>query len=482
MQKNNDNQIYYEVSQSQKATFIGHLYAKKIMPFNITFPVNVGTINFEALQKAFDSLIQRHDILRTTLLLVDGKVKQVVWSHKSSQVKIDVINLMNTNDKEKKIEKIGRDLNHAIFKLDQHPWLTLTLIKLEKNKNILYFNIPHMIADMQSIEVIKNELSKLYKSHLNGESIKTPNIFHYKDYIAEVNEILSSDKREKHRLYWMNLLKETPKIKLTSFFSYSKSNRSKSYKETILQEINECCGTISPKMESDFLGTVSFLKFEQGHSFNFIIDSERLLSLKKIVKETRTNLSVVLIATFYLLIYKLTGEKNIIIGINSNLRDREKLNDVIGFFINTVLIRYQIDEPVDINNLISGVYMSFIKSLRHKIYPFERALFDSDIPLHCVGNLFLNITSNETSLSIKNNQDTNHSDNIVYPYFDIDCHISLFNNIVEIQCNYKIDLFTKQTIEFIFNQYLEMIDDFKINATQKNQNPKLTLYDKSKND
>jgi len=480
MQNNNDNQIYYEVSQSQKATFIGHLYAKKIMPFNITFPVNVGTINFEALQKAFDSLIHHHDILRTTLLLVDGKVKQKVWPHKSSQVKIDVINLINSNDKEKKLEKIGRDLNNAIFKLDQHPWLTLTLINLEKNKNILYFNIPHMIADMQSIEVIKNELSRLYKSHLTGESIKTPNIFHFKDYLAEVNEILCGDKREKHRLYWINLLKETPKINLTSFFSYSKSNRSKSYKETILQEINECCGAISPKIESDFLGTVSFLKFEQGHSFNFIIDSERLLSLKKIVEETKTNLSVVIITTFYLLIYKLTGEKDIIIGINSNLRDSEKLNEVIGFFINTVLIRYKIEESNDLKKLTKSVYMSFIKSLRYKIYPFEKALFDSDTPLHCVGNLFLNITSNENSISSKNNQDTHHSDNAVYPYFDIDCHISLFNNIVEIQCNYKIDLFTKRTIEFIFTQYLEMIDSFKMNTSQKIQDIELKVYDKSK--
>jgi hypothetical protein len=483
MQKNNDNQRYYEVSQTQKAAFIGHLYAKtkkQIIPFNVSDSIKIKNLNLEILKKTFDILIQRHEIFRTTLLMVDGEVKQKVWDHDPSLFNIKIINLKKSKDKEKKLFKLKFDFSQMLFKCNQRPWLRVKLIMFDENVSVLLIVTPHMITDDSSMHFIKKEISLIYKTHLNGDSINTHKIIQYKDYIAEINEILRSDKGKKHRLFWKNILNELPNNNLTTLFSNNKSNKNISYKETIRKEINECCGTISTQMEYDFFGTVSFLKFEQGAGYYFIIDSQRLMILKGLSKESNVSMSHIIIATFHLLIYKLTGERDNIIGICSNLRDRKELNNIIGCLTNTVLFRYRIEGSIDLIDFIKTVYMSFIKTLRHQIYPFEKALYDSDVPLHRISNLFLNITGFENVINNNCNQESIHTDNTGNPYFDINCGISIYNNIVEINCGYKTSLFSKDTIEFIFSKYLELIDGFKMNTTQKIHDIELKLYDKSK--
>lgn len=481
MQKNNDNQIYYEVSQTQKAAFIGHLYAKtkkQIVPFNVSDSIKIRNLNLEVLKKTFDILIQRHEIFRTTLLVVDGEVKQKVWDHDSSLFNIKIVNLKKSKDKENKLNKLKCDFNQTLFKCSQRPWLRVKLIMYDENISVLLIVAPHMITDDSSMHFIKKELSLIYESHLNGKSINTPKILQYKDYIAEIKEILRSDKGEKHRLYWKNVLNELPNNNLTTLFSNNKFNKSKSYKETIRKEINECCRKISTQIEDDFFGTVSFLKFEQGAGYYFVIDSQRLIILKGLVKESNVSMPHIIIATFHLLIYKLTGERDNIIGICSNLRDRKELNNIIGCLTNTVLFRYKIEKSIDLIDYIKNVYMSFIKALRHQIYPFEQALYDSDVSFHRISNLFLNIVGSENVISNNYNQESIHIDNIGNPYFDINCGVSIYNNVVEINCGYKTSLFSKDTIEFMFSKYLELIDGFKINATQKIQDIELRLYDK----
>ncbi|NOU17767.1 MAG: hypothetical protein HOO91_09435 [Bacteroidales bacterium] len=483
MKESNENQIYYEASQTQKAAFIGHLYAKtkkQIVPFNVSGSIKIKNLNLEALKKAFDILIQRHEIFRTTLLMVNGEVKQKIWDHDSALFNIKITNLNKSKNKEKQLDQLRSDFSQVLFKCNQRPWLRAELVMFDEKISILLMVTPHMISDDSSINFIKKELSLIYEAYLNGESIDIPKTFQYKDYVTEINEILRSDKGEKYRLYWKNVLNELPSNNLTTLFANSKSNKSTSYKETIRKEINECCRTISTKMENDFFGTVSFLKFERGASYHFIIDSQRLTILKGLVKKSNVSMPHIIIATFHLLIYKLTGERDNIIGICSNTRERKELYNIIGCLTNTVLFRYKIEESIDLIGYIKNVYIGFFKALRHQIYPFEKALCDSDVPFHRISNLFLNIIGSEDVINNNYNQEAVHRENAGNPYFNIDCGITIYNNIIDISCGYKTSLFSKDTIEFIFNSYLQLIDSFKINTTQKIQDIELMLYDKSK--
>jgi len=396
----------------------------------------------------------------------DGVIKQKVCTHDNSQFKINIVDLKNSQNINEELLSLGRDSQQAVFKLDQQPWIKATLAQLEGNKHVLFISIPHMIFDNQSMNFIKDELFQLYNYCLKGENILLPDVIQYKDYIAEINKVLADKNGEKHREYWMNLLKKLPENKLRSLYSTANVNKNESYKLSIQQESEECFGKLSPQLVSAFYGTVSCLKFPQGAAYSFYIDSRRFEVLKKLSKESNVVMPILLIGTFHLLIYKLTGEKDSIIGINQSLRDKGNLNKVIGFFINIILIRYKIDDSLTLCEYARGVYENFIKILQHKIYPFEKALFDSDVPLHRVGACNLNIISHEDTTMNKENLESDHQENTVFPHFDMDFNISIYNNIIEIHCSYKTDLFTKSTIDFIFDNYLNMIDSFEINPTK----------------
>jgi hypothetical protein len=467
---------YFEVSQSQKSTFLIYSYSKEnVRPFNISFSINTGAINYDAIKNAFSLLMKHYEIFRTTLLIINGEVKQKVWPYDPSHLKIEIIDLGNSIEKNHIIKNLAIKSEQTNFKPDKCPWLNVKLVRLEKNKHILLISIPHMISDGCSVKFIKNELSQLYKSCVKGETSDPPCVLQYKDYISEINEILKSERGEKHRKYWMNILKKLPSITLTSVYSTTKPNISHSYRVTMEQEIEECCIKLSPRSASTFMGVVSFIKFSQGCTYVFYIDPRRLINLKELAEEAHVSLSVTLIGTFHLLIFLLIGEKDIVIGINQNLRDTKRLDEVIGFLINTVLLRYELEDSLTLCDYIKTINLCFIKTLRHKIYPFEKALYDSDVPLHRVGTLFLNIVNRGNEIINKCSLEPHQKDDIVYPYFDIDIHADIYSNIIRLECNYKTEIFTISTIKFIYSKYLDLIDSFKINSNLKIADIKFNL-------
>jgi hypothetical protein len=458
-----NDHTYFDVSLSQKANFFWSLCVKKkAIPFNISFSIDLRNVNYGALNKTFSFLIQQYEIFRTTLLMIDGVVKQKVLAYDPKSFKIEFIDLINSLDKMEILEKLKTDSQQIIFKPYQHPWINVKLVRVEEKKHRLLISIAHMICDMISVGYIKKEISQLYESCIRGEDLIPSNIIQYKDYISEINEILKSEKGEKHRVYWMDVFKEIPSNNLTSTCSNFKHHKSESYRAIIQREIKECCGELSPMKAFAILGEVSFLKYSKGSAYFIYIDQKRMAFLKGLHEISHVNLSVILIATFHLLIFIITGERDVVIGLNVNLRDNKRFKEVIGFLINTVLLRYKIDDSLTIINYIQEIWTCFTRAFRHRIYPFEKALFDSDVPLHRVGTFFLNIKNHEDIIGNADNLNAFHKEGIEYPYFDIDCHINLFKNIVEIQCNFKTDFFTKSSIESIFKTYMHLIDNFKL--------------------
>ncbi|NVO12367.1 MAG: hypothetical protein HXX16_20605 [Bacteroidales bacterium] len=464
-----NNEVYYDASQSQKSTFLRCLCSKeKSNNFNVSFSISIEAVDYNALRKSFDILIQRHEIFRTTLLMIDGVIKQKIWSpHEYSEFKINIIDLKTSSNKKEALLKLEKDSNQTAFKAEQHPWLDVKLVQLEKNEHKLLISIPHMISDYESLPIIINELQLIYKSLLAGEIIRPSNTFQYKDYIAEINNILESKVGEKHYMYWQNILKEIPSSNLTSIYSIAKNNKYKSYKATILQEIDEYFGELPPQIVSAFMGTLSYIIPSQGTTYYLSIDSRRLNILKGVAKESNVLLSVLITSTFHLLIYKLTGEKDTIIGINQNLRDRGDLYKIIGFFINTILFRDKKDDSLTLCEYFRNANRNYVEALQHKIYPFEKALYDSDISLNSLGTFFLNIVNDENVEGNEDGLESNHREEIVFPYFNIDCHIVINSNMVGIRCCYKTEIFAKNTIEHIFSNYFELIDNFEMSTVKK---------------
>lgn len=474
----NDNQIFYEVSRFLEGEYYIYLFASKPVTFNFSITSYIGEIDFDVLEKSFDTLIQKYDVFRTTLLLVGDEVKQRIWEHNPSLLKIEYLDLRNSKNKDRELNKLVKASNQVLFNFQIYPWIDVKLAQLSEIENVLLISMPHFIVDFDSMKFIRKELSQFYKSHLKNEIIKNSEVIHFKDYIAEINQVLASPKGDKHRAYWKRLLTELPTQNLTTTFSNMALNQNNSYKETILQEVKEYLIKLPSQMESNLLGVVSMLREIEGAAYTLYIDQKKFKIIKMLAEKLNIPLSVLIVSTFHLLVYKLSGENDVIIGIHLSLRDKEKFKDVIGYLINTIFVRYKIDDSLRLNEFFKFYYINFIRTSKHKIYPMEKALYDSDVPLHRAGKLFINITNNETTLNLSSTA-ARHSDSPTYSFFDIDCHISLFNNIAEICIHYKAGLFTKVAIEFIFSKYLEMIDELDMSSNKLLKDIKLEYSNRS---
>jgi nonribosomal peptide synthetase DhbF len=458
---------YYPASQNQKIYFFRNFYCQKnIQNVNFIFYLSLKFLDLDVLRKTLVALLKRYEIFRTTLILIDGKVKQKVWHYSKSFLINDVIDLSHVQNKNNEFQNIVADLHQKVFKYNKCPWFITKIVTLEKDVNVLVVSIPHMIVDARSVEIIQTEIYQIYGSYLRQEKIIMPKVLQFKDYIARIDENLNSKNGERLRYFWMNLLKDPPSTNLTTCLSYKNFDKPQTYKETIEQEIRNCFS--SNKIESDFSGIVSNIEYSIGKTFLICLDQKQLKILKMLEDASNVSLAVVFIASFLLLLSKLTGENDIFIGINSSTRDNRELNSVVGFLINTVFFRFKILDTLSLIDYIRKVNLKFLEVQLHRNYPHERALYDSDIPFHKIGIFFMNIMKkNEITKMIFN---PIHLNNSIHPYFDIDCHILIYKNMVEIQCKYKSEIFKESTIDFIFSNYLSMIDNFKINSNYSIRN------------
>lgn len=453
-----DQTIYYDVSQSQRMFYVRASHSLKNI--NSAFSLLIEELDVKTLTTTIAYLIQRHEILRTTLITVDNELKQRIWAYKPSMIKIDLIDLRNKKNRLMEYYKIFNNSKNIIFKPDKCPWLIIKLIKMKKKQTILIITMPHMIVDIRSSEIIKNEICQIYTSILSGGNHELSTSYQYKDYITEVENLINSKKGDRHRLYWNSILKALPETTLSTVLSYSKIAKPDDYIDSIKAEIKESFSMISEELELAFVNKVSFVNYSKGHAYVFCLDQNKFYVLKELSLKSQTSLSVVIVACFHILLYKLTGEADVTIGINTTLRDN-KLNNSIGFFINTLLLRYKLRESCSLIEFVRTINIKFLELITHRVYPHERALWEAGIPLHKVGTFFLNIKRDEEQIINAPLPAPMHLYYDATPYFDIVCNVTIFNNIIKVHSEYKTDIFNKNTIEFIFNSFLEMISNFK---------------------
>lgn len=463
---------YYEATPFQKGIYLKYLVApNKINPLNITVNKKVKDIDLNIIKETLKSIVHRHEILRTSLIHEGGRLKQKVWTFNESLIDIEIIDLSNEIDGNEKLNEIMKLAKETLFSPIKAPWIKFKIIKqsdFEYNINLI---IHHFISDAESMKIILNELLIIYKYLKQSQHVILASPYQFGEYVNECYEIFNSKKGLNHKSFWSSILKDIPTKNLSTMFSYNNICREKSYSKFIRNELLEEFGVLDNEIINRFMGNVSFIRPKKGNSIDLFISRRHVSMLTEFSSEAKVSVQITVIALFQLLIFKLTGEKESIIGINTNLRDKEKHKNTIGFLINTLLLRHQIKSNQNITDFLSDLNISYIKTLRHKNYTFDQALYDSDVSLEQVGSLFFNILKKDESVD-----EINHLDEIIHksekcnPYFDIDLHVFIYNNTIKINCQYKTEFFHSSSIEFILAEYLKLIDSiYNINGQLLNK-------------
>lgn len=258
---------YYPLSSAQSRMFILNQLAKESTNYNMPAILELnGILDKERFQTAFEKMVSRHEALRTSFDMVDGSPMQKI--HEEVDFKVKYMKLEN--------QGIEEAINSLIrpFDLGKAPLFRVIVAELAENKHLLITDIHHIISDGVTIAILIEEFSKLYR----GEELPKLRI-QYKDYAVWQNNMLKSNELEKQEKYWLSIFKEE------------------------VETLNIPTDYPRPRTQS----------FE-GESIDFTLDKELTNALYNITRENKATLYMSLLAVYNVLLYKITGQEDIVVG------------------------------------------------------------------------------------------------------------------------------------------------------------------------
>lgn len=325
-------QDYYPLYSSQKRLFILSQLEKDSIAYNMPWISLIdGKLDTERLHKSFKCLAQRHDAFRTSFHLVNDNPVQRI----ADEIDIDI---EYEKADESEIDNFVETFSKP-FDLSKAPLVRIRFLKLDEEKHLLLFDMHHIISDGISIDILLKELNQLYK----GEELPEIRI-QYKDYVIWKNEFAKSAVFEKQKEYWMNKFSDGVPV-----------------------------ANIAP----DYLNKTG-IEYE-GRVIEFALDSHTTSKLKEISANTGNTLFTALLATYYILLWKYTGQEDIVTGTPVSGRKHSDLSGIVGIFVNMLALRCKINADITFLDFLDIVQLNLIEAISNQDYPYEELVINLKI-------------------------------------------------------------------------------------------------------
>nr|ALT22083.1 nonribosomal peptide synthetase [Anabaena sp. XPORK15F] len=300
--------------------------------YNLLLAVTItGKLDIDCLQKSLNTIMQRHEVLRTNFQEIDNHAVQIIKAEKTWTLTVD-------NCQESEISKYIHQEQQKPFNLATDTLVRGNLLKISANKFILLITRHHIVWDGWSTGIFLQELSTIYQSYIQGKNPDlTPLNIQYADFSQWQREWLTEEILAEQIKYWQENLKNAP---------------------SLLQ-----LPTDKPRP--------SIMTFN-GKSQQLIINQEITEKLQLLSRETGTTLFMTLLAVFSTLLYRYSHQENILIGSPIANRNRAEIEPLIGFFVNTLVLRTSFSENLTFTELIQQIKQTTLAAYEHQDVPFEQ--------------------------------------------------------------------------------------------------------------
>ncbi|WP_281887482.1 non-ribosomal peptide synthetase [Paenibacillus sp. YYML68] len=338
-------QAHYPVSSAQKRMFILNQLSGASLSYNMPNALRMeGPIDSDGLEQAFRTLIERHETLRTSFEVVNGEPVQIVHDQvefrmerlKAVEVGSEGAQESTTGSKSAaaadSVEEVVRRFTRT-FDLQTAPLMRVGLVELGANRHLLLLDMHHIISDGASMSVLVDEFIRLYAD----DAADLPQLrIQYKDYAVWQRGDVLSDSYAEHERYWLETFAgELPVLELPTDYA-------------------------RPTTRS-FEGSVT----------EFVLSPELTAQLKRLASETGATLYMVMLAAYTSLLYKYSGQDDVIVGSPIAGRPHADLSRLIGMFVNTLAIRTYPTGPKSFRDYLLEVKEQSLLAFEHQDYPFD---------------------------------------------------------------------------------------------------------------
>lgn len=449
----------YEPSAALKHFWIGFFYEKTHVPFNIISTYNFTDFNLEAFRQACGKIIERHEILRT--IAVFNESYQRIWLKILPE--FDLSSLLNVIDITKEADKMAiveqhlGAARHYIFEYDK-PAFYFTVLNCGPGECFIIFNISHAIFDQFSKHVFEEEIKTFYNYYTLGTEVKLPNLdIQYKDFCSWEKCIQNEDMLAGFRGYWFSQNKNRfPEQNLSTYYSHAELTDF-SYKESLKRRIEPYLKSCDENVLKAFYGIVAKAERTRTKSYRFAIHNGIFDSLTTLCREQSVSPFHIIVSVLNVLLYKETSTTDIVLGSIIALRDKKELKNLLGFFVNTILIRNHINGNKSFKELLTDVVIRVSLASFFKYYTMSKLLNDLNIPFNAINTICLNMGPAQPD-EVLTDFSKKHFDNNALGYFDMDLHINQYANGIEFVCNYDFTIYSEVDIAKLFNTFISLMD------------------------
>ncbi|BAY78058.1 McnC protein [Nostoc linckia NIES-25] len=306
--------------------------------YNIPLTLQLtGSLNLGALEQTFNEIVRRHEALRTTFVIQSGQPVQVI--NPTLTIPLPVIDLQQLPQAEREIEarRLATQEAQLPFNLSTDSLVRVKLLRLDETQYILLLTMHHIVCDGWSIGVLIKEIATLYTAFANNQPSSLPKLtIQYTDFAYWQRQWLQGEVLEKQLSYWHKQLDGISLLNLPT-------DRPRSAVQTYQ-------GARQPLQLSKSL-------------------SEALLAL---AQQEGVTLFITLLAAFKVLLYRYTQQEDIAIGSPIANRNRSEIEGLIGFFVNSLVLRSDLSGNPSFRELLSRVKEVALGAYAHQDLPFEK--------------------------------------------------------------------------------------------------------------
>jgi amino acid adenylation domain-containing protein len=341
------DQFHYEVSHAQRRIWVLSQIDTASTAYNIPFRLALeGPLEHIALHKTFNAIEERHEILRTTMTVIDGELRQIVHPPGAVGLHLREIDFSIETDPETSALRFADTDATEPFDIERGPLVRTTLLQLGPRKHLLCLTAHHLVCDGWSLRVLMRDFSAIYQAACAGSvAALAPLAIQYRDYSAWGNRAWATDEALKHKSYWLRKLAgRLPVLDLAS-------------------------DAPRPGFQT-FRGDVFTLHFQ--------LDEARRLSA--FARSRQCSVFAVLLALIKALLYRHTGQRDVIVGTAVAGRGLVELEDQIGCYINTLPLRSRIDSSSSFDTIVRNVRQTLMEALDHQDYPFDHLIDALKLP------------------------------------------------------------------------------------------------------
>ncbi|HHN1162670.1 TPA: pyoverdine non-ribosomal peptide synthetase PvdD, partial [Pseudomonas aeruginosa] len=290
-----------------------------------------GRLDVDALQRSFDSLVARHETLRTRFRLEGGRSYQQVQPAVSVSIEREQFG------EEGLIERIQAIVVQP-FDLERGPLLRVNLLQLAEDDHVLVLVQHHIVSDGWSMQVMVEELVQLYAGYSQGLDVVLPALpIQYADYALWQRSWMEAGEKERQLAYWTGLL-----------------------------------GGEQPVLELPFDRPRPARQSHRGAQLGFELSRELVEAVRALAQREGASSFMLLLASFQALLYRYSGQADIRIGVPIANRNRVETERLIGFFVNTQVLKADLDGRMGFDELLAQARQRALEAQAHQDLPFEQ--------------------------------------------------------------------------------------------------------------